>query len=221
MNKNSITKLGKEILRDINNTVTALRINRLLRDENGVSQTTEESDTFKLTFCGKNQSSNIMFDTKISCSQIMDELLQNRQYNILLYDKSIFQAQFTIVDNIIIKEQLVFIKKHNKIWTTKEIDDSDILEEDWFSDNFGVPIMIRIDFDLKNHKECVHPVSHMTLSNHESCRIPLKTALSFSEFVRFILHHFYNIQLDFPTYRISSEDTITQLESNMIHLAWK
>lgn len=80
--------------------------------------------------------------------------------------------------------------------------------------------MLRIDCDVKEHKECEHAVTHLTLSNHETCRIPMKEIPTFSEFVRFILFHFYSIKLDLKENRFEFGETVTELEKKMIHFYW-
>lgn len=104
----------------------------------------------------------------------MDKLLGGLQYNILLYDKSIIQSEFTIKSNEIIKERLVFMKRHNKIWTAEEIEERESLEQDWFSEEKGIPIIFRIDYAPDDAKDGEHSATHLTLANHESCRVPIK-----------------------------------------------
>lgn len=216
----TVSKLGKEIIKDIDTTISELRSMRFLRDENGVSQHTLTGNLFEVSYHGKNSSGGIMYDKHVSCSHLIDVLLADRQYIVLLYDKSIIQAEFLIDGNTITKERLVFIKKHNKIWGIDEIDESDANDEDWFSEDGGIPILIRIDYDPSEHKDCEHASSHLTLSNHESCRIPMKQAVTFSEFVRFILLHFYDVQLQKSEYRLDSSEDITASEKKMIHINW-
>lgn len=217
----AITKFGKSIYADIENTITELRNMHFIRDENGITQRCLSHSCYEFSFSGKNDSNRIMYDKHISCSYLMEELLDNNQYLVLLYDKSIIQAEFIIDGETIIKERLLFIKKHNKLWTTAEIDNSDALDEDWFSEEDSIPILLRIDFDPEEHVECKHAVSHLTLSNHESCRIPLKNAVSFSEFIQFILYHFYNTDLPGKKYKLSIDDTITKEEKKMLHINWE
>ena len=216
----AVSKLGKEIIKDIDATISELRSMRFLRDENGVSQHTLTGNLLEVSFHGKNSAGGIMYDKHISCTHLMDVLLTNRQYTVLLYDKSIIQAEFLIDGNTITKERLVFIIKHNKIWGVDEIDGYDANDEDWFSEDDGIPILIRIDYDPSEHKECDHASSHLTLSNHESCRIPMKQAVTFSEFIRLILFHFYDTRLHKSEYRLDSPEDITASEKKMIHIDW-
>ena len=121
----------------------------------------------------------------------------------------------------IVKERLVFIKKHNRIWDVKEIQEYERLEEDWFSDEESIPIMLRIDYAPEEHINGEHAATHLTISNHESCRIPIKGIVTFSEFVRLILFHFYNLKLERKVWRLNAEDTITELEKQMMHISWE
>jgi len=213
------TKQVKDIIDDMNKTITELRSKELLRDEKGISQSCIGKNIFEISYSDKNETGSIVFDKHISSSKIMDALLVGQQYTILLYDKGIFQAEFIVEGNLIIKERLVFMKKHNKIWDRNEIEESEILEDDWFDED-GVPIMLRIDYAPEDHQDGDHAATHFTISNHESCRIPIKGIVSFSEFVKFVLFHFYNIKIGRKSCYYSDEDTITDIEKQMLHLSW-
>lgn len=215
------SKMVKEVLDDINKTIKELYSKGIVRDYLGVSVSGTGKNSFAITYSGKNSSSSVVYDKHITVSEIMDVLLKELQYTVLLYDKSLFQAEFEISDNKIIKERLVFIKKHNRIWNMKEIEEYESTDEDWFAEQEGVPIMIRIDFAPKEHVEGKHAATHLTISNHESCRVPVKGIVSFSEFVRFVLLQFYDMNLDIKVYRLDESDTITKLERQMIHINWE
>ena len=215
------SRLVKNILRDIEQTLTELRSKELWRDERSPSQKPTSGNKMEISFSGKNDKSSIVYDNHITSSDMIDTLVKNHQYNILFYDKGFIQAEFIVDGNKVIKERLVFMKKHNKIWDAEEIQDFESNDIDWFSEAFGVPIMLRIDHDPDEHVDGDHAATHLTLSNYESCRIPMKGIVSFSEFVRFVLFHFYNIKLDLPVWRFDDSDTITELEKKMIHMNWK
>ncbi len=213
--------LDKVIQNDIIQTITELRKKELLRDEHGISVRQLGKSSYNISFNEKSDANNILFNQKISASSIMEYLLREQQYTILLYDKSIFQGEFLIHEGRLTKERLLFIKKHNKIWNKKEIDDAENEDQDWFANEDGVPVFLRIDYDPDNHNEYDdHPACHLSLSNANECRIPIKGAITFSEFVRFILFHFYKIKLDIPQYRLQ-DSSITELESRMIHINWE
>lgn len=214
------SRLVKDILLDMNRTITELRGKELLRDEKGITQIPNKGNTLEISYQGKNDASSIVYDKHITSGDLIDTLLTDQQYTILLYDKSLIQAEFIVKGKDIIKERLVFMKKHNKIWEADEIKEYENNDEDWFAEDFGVPIMFRIDYAPEDHIECDHAATHLTISNHESCRIPMKGIVTFSEFVRFILLHVYGIRLDLKACRSRAEDTITELEKQMIHMDW-
>lgn len=214
-------RLKDEIIHDIKKTIAELWKNKLVRDGSDPSVKKVDKETYYISFSEKSSNNNILFDKNISVSRIFDSLLRNRQYTVLLYDKSIIQGEFTITDENIIKERLLFIKKHNKVWDKNEISEADNEEDDWFADDNGIPILFRIDYDPKNRVECNHPACHLTLSNVEECRIPIKDVITFSEFVRFVLYYFYNIRLNLQPYRKTTKYSITQEESKMIHINWE
>ena len=139
-----------------------------------------------------------------------------------MYDKSIIQVEYQIKEEEIIKARLLFIKLQNKVWSVEElqeyIDIPDILDE-VLNEEVGFPIMIRIDFDPQNHVECEHPKAHFVFNNVKDCRIPMKSIISLSKFIDFLLKHFYNIQLD-SFGNIEFSKTITDSEAKMVHINW-
>lgn len=213
-------KTVKNIIKDIRETVTELQKKNIVHDYREFSVKSTGRNLFEISYPGKNETSNIVFDKHVTGGRIMETLLKNLQYNVLFYDKSFIQAEFIVRNNEVIKERLTFMKKHSKIWGKKEIEEFEIMDEDWFAEDLGVPIVIRIDFAPDDHVEGDHAKTHLTLSNHESCRIPIKGIVTFSEFVRFIVFHFYNIKMDLKVRRSSANDTITELEKKMMHINW-
>ncbi len=217
----AVSGITKNILDDIRKTISELYEKNLVRDYKEISSNQTGKCDYELTFSGKdNTICSIVYDKHISGEAIMDHLLRGCQYNVLLYDKSIIQAEFKIKENKIIKERLVFMKRHNKIWDIEEINESESQEQDWFSEEKGIPIIFRIDYAPDDHKECDHAATHATLSNHECCRIPIKGIVTFSEFVRFLLFHFYGIKMNLKENRSSMNDTLTDLEKKLVHISW-
>ncbi|MBR6697672.1 MAG: DUF2290 domain-containing protein [Lachnospiraceae bacterium] len=216
------SKMVKNVLGDMRKTIEELYAKNLIRDYMQESCREIAKDTFEISFSGKDTNvCNIVYDKHISGEEIIDKLLGGCQYTVLLYDKSIIQAEFTIEHNEIVKERLVFMKRHNKIWDIDEINESENLEQDWFSEEKGIPIVFRVDYAPNDHIDGEHSATHLTLANHESCRVPIKGIVTFSEFIRFILLHFYNIEMEIKQFRAISQDTITVLEKQMVHINWE
>lgn len=214
------SKMVKHILDDMKKTNEELWKKGIVRDAKGASVKQTGSDSWEISFSGKNDSRSIILDKHITATRIIEVLLENLQYTLLLYDKGIIQAEYEISNDKIVKERLVFMKKHNKIWDFKEIEAYEAEDKDWFMEEEGVPIMLRIDYAPDDHIEGEHAATHLTLSNQECCRIPIKGIVTFSEFVRFVLLHFYDIKLDKAVFRFDEEDTITSLEKQMMHINW-
>ncbi len=218
----SASKTTKNILSDMRKTTEELCSRGLIRDQKSPSCKPIGRDSFEISFPGKNRDiCNIVYDKHISGEEIMDHLLEGKQYSLLLYDKSIIQAEFTVENDCITKERLVFMKRHNKIWNIAEIDESESTEQDWFIEEKGIPIIFRIDYAPDDQKDGDHSATHATLSNHQTCRIPIKGIVTFSEFVRFILFHFFDIKMDLPQYRLHENITITEGERQMVHINWE
>ena len=214
------SKMVKHILDDMKKTNEELWKKGIVRDAKGASVKQTGSDSWEISFSGKNDSGSIILDKHITATRIIEVLLENLQYTLLLYDKGIIQAEYEISNDKIVKERLVFMKKHNKIWDFKEIEAYEAEDKDWFMEEEGVPIMLRIDYAPDDHIEGEYAATHLTLSNQECCRIPIKGIVTFSEFVRFVLLHFYDIKLDKAVFRFDEEDTITSLEKQMMHINW-
>lgn len=225
MKKMAEKQIFKVVMKDIQNIKKILYEKELILEEKGESVKKIAKNSYNITWNEKSPKSNIIYDNNIGIDFIMRELLVNRQYSILLYDRSIIQFEFIINNNEITKQRMLFIKKHNKILDKNQIisisseQDTDFF--DYFFEKPGIPTMIRIDYDKENSKDCVHPTSHLTISNNETCRIPIKSLMSCTKFVLMILNNFYNIEVESKYDNITYiEETITQKEKNMVHLNW-
>ncbi len=213
-------KCGKLIEENIKKTISKLYELDFIRDQNDIMYESGSNNELKLSYKRTFGSINYLYDNNINYSTLIDKILEQRDYTLLLYDKSIIQYEFIIKNGEIIKERLLFIKKHNKIWPKNELNKFDGDDEDWFNDNLGFPIVIRIDYDSINAQPVIHPDVHLTLSNHESCRIPVKSIMQVSEFIQFILFNFYNQQIQIER-DYALPNTIKREEKRMIHINWE
>lgn len=218
-NKNN-AQLFKNLMSDIDHTVTELISMGLVREYNKYSSQDCGNGIYMISMSGRNDASLVLYDKHVSPIFVMSKLLLEKQYTLLLYDKGIIQVDFSVCGNQITKERLVFIKKHNRVWGKEEIAEAEVSDIDWFTEEEGIPVFLRFDFDLSNHIECDHPISHLTIGNNDICRIPVQNAISFSEFMCFVLRHFYGIKLSIEPYRQKESPSITELEKKMIHMGW-
>jgi len=220
MSKMTSEQIYKSLLTDIKKTISELYVKGLVRDEQGIVARQTGNDSYEISFSGKTDANHVLFDKHASISYVMNALLKERQYTILLYDKSIVQAEFCVNGNEISKERLVFIKKYNRRISREEIAIADAADDDWFAEEEGIPLYLRIDYDPSSHVEYDHPTAHLTLSNIETCRIPIQDAVTFSEFIRFVLLHFYDDRLNVKQFRLAKECSITSNERKMMHIGW-
>jgi hypothetical protein len=143
----------------------------------------------------------------------------------LFYDKSILQVEYKIKSDKIIKQRLQFIKKSSKVRSIEELQlkentQTEIEGSDWFEEEIGIPVFLRIDYDPENHKEIIHSKAHFVISNLKDCRIPMKSNLSLSKFIELILQQIYN-EYSLKISEIKSYETeITKDEKNCLHLNW-
>lgn len=218
--KNS-KQIISEIQKDFGLVVNSLLQKNLVRDYCSFS-IKDNNSQFSVTRPNRKNESNILFDRTCSITDMTDILLENHEYNLLFYDKGIFQFEFEVYDGKIIKERFIFLKKQNKLWNKEEISllDDDEIAEDWFSNEIGIPIIIRVDFDKHNYVELTHPISHMTINNYEECRIPMRGPISISKFVNFILNIFYNDSIDAFESLYDEEITISDKECELLHFDW-
>lgn len=214
-------KIISEIVAEYNFVINSLLNKGLVRDYSCFSIKGE--DICSLTRNNRNNESNILYDKLCSISDIADTILKNKEYNLLLYDKGIFQFELEIKDGQIIKERLIFIKKQNKLWNKEDVSsmDNDEFAEDWFKEEIGIPIIIRIDYDENEFQELKHPISHFTISNYDECRIPMQGPVSISRFINFILNIFYNEEIEKIKSNYDTKITITDIEKETIHFEWK
>jgi len=182
-------------------------------------------DAYELTWSGRSPEANITFDLDLGITQIVDALLREEQFSMLFYDKSILQVEYTIESNKIVKQRLQFIKKCNKVRTIKEIQELEgeaieVEGSNWFEEESGIPVFLRVDYDPQNHIDLHHAKSHFVISNVKDFRIPMSRNLSLSKFVELILHQVYNEYSFNVNDIVVHADEITKSEKLVMHLNW-
>lgn len=220
--KKTNKKFIRDFMADYNNIVRELYEKEMIRDIKS-HVINDFGEVVEITHENKSNESNILYDRHLPIEKIMNILLENKEYNLLLYDRSIIKYQFTIINGKICKERLIFIKKHNYLWTKDEINKKDIDDFgiDWFQEEASIPIVIRIDYDDENYEDIIHPITHMTLSNYEECRIPMMGAVTLYNFMNFVLNFFYNDSLKCSSVFEETNITISQNEKKRLHFEWE
>ena len=101
-----IPKIAKNIIEDMEKTIVELHSKELIRDDRQYSQKSIQGGVYEISFPGKNESRSIVYDKHITTPQMIDTLLEGKQYNILFYDKGLIQAEFKVKGNEIIKAKM-------------------------------------------------------------------------------------------------------------------
>ncbi len=130
----------------------------------------------------------------IAYSTIYRELDVNDGYHIRLPDGGLLIFQYTFnKKSELEKHRLAFFPSPTlpTIEEAPHLYENDELYGDILLDRI-VRFPIRFDFDPENHKDILHPKSHMTLGQFDNCRVPILSAVSPSSFLIFVLRNFYH-----------------------------
>lgn len=220
--------LVSNIIDDFNQTCRQLSEMQILRSYNGLSTNRTGNDCYELTWSNRNDEVSVLYNDDMVGAEIIEKLILENQFSLLLEDGSIFQFECIIKENQIFKQRMLFFKVSNKVievnkpklmktWEDYQMED---VADEQSTEMLGIPILIRQDYDMKLAKECIHPKSHFSIGNIKSCRIPMKANISFSEFVNFVLCHIYDCPFDFMDIRLRFEEDMFEKEKSMIHFNW-
>ena len=160
--------------------------------------------------------------------RIYEDLVSSRAYNVRLPDGAIIQLMYAFSKRTLVSHRLAFFPSPRRDDHQEQLLVED--EEHWLqraSDTMkNVPLpQMRFDYnsDPGLHQEVTHPRCHLTLGQHEVCRIPVTSPLTPQLFVDFILRNFYestpNEYLDaLPNLDGQFDETITAQERKIIHI---
>jgi hypothetical protein len=173
---------------------------------------------------------NIVFSLKDSpYEKIYEECLVYKDYNFVMFDQAIIQMRYRFRRDNLLEHVLGYYPNPSQ----ENFLDSPInFEEDYYGttpfseniDSTSVKFPLRFDYDIAVHNPCDHPISHLTLGNNTSCRIPVSKALTPNKFMLFILRSFYFEKFkilftndDFRCELIFNESIIDD-EKEMLHI---
>ena len=163
--------------------------------------------------------------------EMYDNVIARRAFNILLHDGGIIYMMYEFCEDVISRHRLMFIQSpispsdqsdHPPDQSDDEFDYHDVEYSDVVR-QLVIPFTMRFDFDVGNRDKIDHPMSHLTLSNFQSCRIPVTEPLSPFSFTDFIIRNFYNKPSDkyserLTAFRARFDETIRREEQSVIHL---
>ena len=157
-------------------------------------------------------------------------LLDQREYSFLMLDGGIVQVAFTYDDIRIERHRLLYYPcpfiVDPEIISGFDVPFADLIRELYMDDCANKLVMrspIRFDYAPDDAQD-FHPASHITI-NHPSCRIPVKEAMYFDLFTKFIFENFYpeilnkeDISEQLTSQR--GEDCMSEHDKGRCHLNW-
>lgn len=137
----------------------------------------------------------VLKDDKFASLHEYLNLIENRQYSMLLSEGDMFQFSFSLERGLVVKHRLCWYPCPVKV-SREEIETSSLVDAilermgSGTFDDLYCRTPIRFDFDSKQSSEN-HPAVHLHM-NSEDCRIPVKTPLCLRSFIDFVLENFYS-----------------------------
>lgn len=212
----------KEMEREICDLTGAL-ISKGLCDAQNYPAVVESPDSFSIVYDGFGDISTAL--RNIDYNQIHKYLDDKKQYNFKLIDGALVQLLY-IYDRkgSLLKHRLCYFPSPS--FECFQNDPELYLSEgDLYADVIAkniLPVPIRFDFDPSNHQNIYHPSSHITFGQFKNCRIPVVSPLCPVTFMDFILSSFYNtayINCNLQRKKFRFQDTITEQERTLLHIA--
>lgn len=183
----------------------------------------ENGKLTEITRNDRKNESNILYDSNKSVEEMLEVLLDKKEYNIMFFDRGIIQIELAIEDGTIVNERFIYINKQNGLFNKEQIEELKNEENnyEWYDEIIGIPVLLRMDYDVHCGVEIKHPTSHLTVSNCECCRIPMKGPMSVSMFIRFILNMFYDESVCDIITKYDKTITIKESEKKDLYLYWE
>ena len=213
------TSFANEVIASYKKIVNLLYENKLISKYNELSEKNFGHKKI-IEYCSKDNSSRCLYDSSISASDLYSQLYQSNQFNIEFADGSILLFECTIERKNIIKQRIVFIKIFDNLvainadknsWEYYQANDDE-------KNQLSFPILLRVDYNANEQKND-HPISHLTISNIENCRIPIVANWGIDRFIEFVIHEFFH-RYDICFDKIDFDSTIKEIEKKRIHINW-
>lgn len=217
------SKLAKLIKRELDELIGKLVEVGLADSQNFPSETTLANKVWAVSTDGPNLAAALK---KRSYANMYASQREKGTYGALLLDGAMLQFSYEGSGEKLIRHRLSYLPSPN---LEPFQNDPDLyLHELHFVDIVGhqvVPVPLRFDFDARDGIaiDVVHPVSHLTLGQYQHCRLPVARPLAPTDFVTFIVQHFYSTPdtepVTFPSHVNKLMESITLRERNHIHMA--
>jgi len=180
---------------------------------------------------GVNTYDNNIFLKSIPYKDMYSELCIKRTFNIKMIDGALIQMQYRFRKDKIESHRLAFFPAPDLEIFQNEPDL--YLEDEIYSDILDkrvVSVPLRFDFDdgkdsygKKISRPIIHPVSHLTIGQYKNCRIPVSSALTPYQFLKFVIMNFYNTAYTsysshFAEYKDCFDTTLCLEEKELVNI---
>lgn len=164
---------------------------------------------------------------KIPYTDLYERLIETRAYDLRFLDGALVQLQYEFEgSDLLLRSVLRFLPSPD---LTSYQEDPDLyLRDELYGhviDRRVVSVPFRFDFDGRAGvaRDCLHPVSHLTLGQYPHCRVAAASAVSPYYFIEFVLRSFYRSQYELGTAELPGPfaafpRTVTRAEESTIHL---
>jgi hypothetical protein len=194
--------------------VSDSRIHNAYRRSSGVTEITWGDDGYVLT------------DDRFASLNEYINLVEARQYSILLSEGDILQFSFSLKRDQVVKHRLCWYPCPIRL-SRDDIENSSLIDailekmNNGDFDDFFCKTPLRFDFDPDNSSE-EHPEVHLHMIS-EDCRLPVKTPLCLRKFIEFISDNFYSevaeiLKLNEKAITWDGGDKLTEKQKAKMHI---
>ncbi len=213
----------KELVADAQRAIRFLTV-KGLSDRENVPYLHRNGKWSSVTFKGADGLVKMLKDKPYS--ELYSEMLAEQIFTALMLDGSLIQMSYEVSGSQVNRHRLAYLP--NPSMALFDDDPEVYLKDQLFADIVSRKVIvtpIRFDYDSRTnvHIPVIHPVSHLTLGQVASCRIPVSAPIAPSQFLDFILRSFYSEFRskhgnDFPPIGRFGIESLHPLESQLIHL---
>lgn len=175
---------------------------------------------------GISEAENSIFLKSIPYSEMYQELIRNKIYNVKLIDGAMIYMLYRFIDGKITAHRLSYFPAPDLKPFQSEPDL--YLEDEIYLDIIDervVTVPFRFDYDNTEgvHRPVEHPISHFTLGQYENCRIPVSAPVTPFQFVSFVIRNFYHTvqtkyEKELKVYKKSFERCILKEEEKVMYV---
>ena len=138
-----------------------------------------------------------------------------RAYNAMLDDGALIQMSYLFEGRSLKRHRLAYMGAPGPA----PADESGAADDGVMATD-GPPTVFRFDYDDQDHPNGVtHPKSHLTIGRNEHCRIPVSHPVTPSQFLDFVLRHFYPSDLvELPSFTDNFPPCLSREAHDLAHV---